>query len=131
MNPRQLIPCVLDGTSGLVSQGSHLSGQVIRNVGCGTATGINGIADMSEAATTAVTKTGRNFTNRVGEWIRDAESGAGIVPVSDVAADFINSCGGVTAGAVDMGVSLPIGAAKGTAEIASLLRRRAAMLLWQ
>jgi hypothetical protein len=54
-------------------------------------------------------------------FIRDAGRGAGIAPVSDVAADFVNGCGEVTAGAVDMGVGLPIGAGKGTAEFTSFV----------
>ncbi|KUL84681.1 hypothetical protein ZTR_06713 [Talaromyces verruculosus] len=121
MDPGQLISDVFSFADEFVSQISQVSSQVIKDVGYGTATVIHDVANMSEAATMAVTKTGLEFTNGVTDCARDAGRAVGIAPVSDIATDIFKGCGEITAGAVNMGVGLPIGAAKGTAEIISFV----------
>jgi hypothetical protein len=119
MDPGQL----LNIGSEFVSQGSQFFGKVIDDVGWGTATAIHDVADMSEAAKTAVTKTGIDITHGVADRVRDAGRAVGIAPITDVATDIAKDCGEMTAGAINMGGGLPIRAAKGTAEIISFVAK--------
>ncbi|KAL5340986.1 hypothetical protein BJX70DRAFT_84963 [Aspergillus crustosus] len=119
MDLGQFVSGALDFAGKSISQASQVSGQVIKDVGCGTATLIHGIAEMSEAAITAGTTASRDLTNTVADCARDAGGAIGIAPVTDTAMDLVKGCSEITAGAVNLGVGLPIGAAKGTAEVIS------------
>ncbi|CRG89943.1 hypothetical protein PISL3812_06982 [Talaromyces islandicus] len=104
MDIEQFIPDVLCFAGEIVSQVSQFGGQTINDVGCGTATFIHDVADTSEAITEAVTETGLDFTNGVADCIRAVR----IAPLSDIAADIVEGSVEMAAGAVNMGVGLPI-----------------------
>jgi hypothetical protein len=97
------------------------SGQAMKDVGCGAATFIHNVADETETKAREVTEAGLDLTHGAANVIKDIGESVGIPVIPDIVENSVRIGGEIAAGAVNIGVGLPVGATKGAMEIASFI----------